>query len=216
MPRLTPSQLTTLKNHLAANTATVIVGGTQFAINSPDVLPADHSPPSDEAAGKVRDWYNGVASPSYWVFKPSLTRHELTDVPGLADDGLTVTNFVWGGTTGGFINRSQGERDAFASIFNAIDTVNPSRSNVRTAFDDIFSGSGAGAQANRAHFRAVARKLSLIGEKLFLTQSAPGYTAPVASGSRGATTNPDTLGVGQDGQVISALTSQDIKDAWGS
>lgn len=62
---LTPAQLQTLKTHLTANTSTVVIGGTTFAINSADVLPPGGQP-SDEAAQKVASNYNQPASPNFF------------------------------------------------------------------------------------------------------------------------------------------------------
>lgn len=147
---------------------------------------------------------NKPASPSYWVWKTSLGKHDVTDKSSIDVDGTTATNFVWGGASGGYINRTQGERDAWKEIFNSSLSCNPSRANVRTAFVDIFSGTGAGAVANRAHIWASGQRACTVGEKLFVTQTVGG---PSQTGSRGAKTNPDTLG--PEGEV----TPQNIIDA---
>lgn len=147
---------------------------------------------------------NQLASPSYFVWRTSLGQHELTDEPGVGDDGSTVTNFTWGGAQGGFISRGEGERAAFHAIFNTALACKPSLANVRTAFDDIFSGSGAGAVGNRAHVRAKSRRGCTTGEKLYVAATVGG---PSQTGSRGARTNPDTLG------PEGAVTAQNIIDA---
>jgi len=134
---------------------------------------------------------NKISSPDYWVWKSSLGKHEVTDQSSVDVDGTTATNFVWGGSNGGYINRSQGERDAWKEIFNSWLYCNPSRANVRTAFVDIFSGSGAGAVANRAHIWGSSQRKVTIGEKLFVSQTSGG---PSQTGNRGTKTNPDTLG----------------------
>ena len=113
------------------------------------------------------------ASPNFWVLKTSLSRHDL--LTGAGPDGTT---FVWGGSTGGYTNRSQGERDAFREMFNSTGVVNPSQANIQAAFADIFSGSGAGAVANRAHIAAMSRRKANRTERVFATgvgsTAAPG------------------------------------------
>lgn len=162
---LTPQQLATLKTWLTANA---------------DGL-------SDEEAANL---LNSLASPAYFVWRTSLDVHALTDEPGVGDDGVSTTGFVWGGSQGGYINRSQGERDAFHALFNTTLQCKPSLANVRTAMDDIFSGSGSGAVANRAHFRAAARRPATNLEKVFAVQTVGG---PSQSGARGSRTNPDIM-----------------------
>lgn len=176
---LTSSQLAAIKTFDAANYSTL----------------SEH-----EAAAA----FNAIASPAYFVWRTSASKHEYTNDTGVGDDGVAATNFVWGGATGGYINRSQGERDAFKELFNSVLSCNPSRPNVRTAFDDIFSGAGAGAVANRAHVRAIGRRTVTVAEKLFVTATVGG---PTQTGARGSRTNPDTLGF--EGE----LTAQDVIDA---
>ena len=149
---------------------------------------------------------NAAASPNYFVWKNTLGRHDLTDGSGVDTDGTTATAFVWGGSTGGYINRSQGERDAFRELFNSTDTCRPSLANVRTALDDIFSGAGAGAQANRAHWRARFRRPCTVVEKLFVVATVGG---PTQSGNRGLATNPDTLVVDSS---IDKVSDQNVSD----
>lgn len=179
--QLTPSQIQTVKTWLIANASAMTEAEAAAALNA-------------------------NASPNYFVWKSTLGRHDLTDESGVDTDGTTATNFVWGGTAGGYINRSQGERDAFRELFNATDTCRPSLANVRTAMDDIFSGAGAGAQANRAHWRARFRRPCTVVEKLFVAATVGG---PTQTGNRGLATNPDTLVV--DGST-SAVTEQNVSD----
>ena len=134
---------------------------------------------------------NGPASTDTWCWRTTVGRHEVTDRPSLDTNGTTPTAFVWGGATGGYINRSQGERDAWRELFNATDLCQPSLANVRTAFADIFSGAGAGAQANRAHLWGISQRLMSLGEQLL---AVPTVGGPTQTGNRGTKTNPDTLG----------------------
>lgn len=146
---------------------------------------------------------NQLVNPEYWAWRTSLAKHDLTERFYTDTDGITTTTFVWGGASGGYINRSQGERDAFNQLFNSVLLCRPSLGNVRTAMDDIFSGAGAGAQANRAHFKAAARRRITVAEQLFVTATTDG---PSQSGDRGSTTNPDTLG--PEGAVTAANVSE--------
>ena len=144
---LTLAQLATLKAAILADQA---------------LVPMTSGPTTD---------FNGLvtamnvdASPDFWVLKTSLSRHEI-----ITQSGPDGTLFVWGGSTGGYINRSQGERDAFREMFNSTGAVDPSQPNIQAAFADIFSGSGAGAQANRAHIAAMSRRRANRVERVFAT-----------------------------------------------
>lgn len=163
---LTPQQLTTLKQWVVTNASGI------FEQSTADLL-------------------NVIASPAYWVWRSSLGLHELTDEPDVDTDGTTPTTFVWGGSTGGYINRSQGERDAFNMLFNSVLTCKPHLANVRAAFVDIFSGAGAGAVANRKQCWSRAQRTAAVAEKIFAVQTIGG---PTQTGNRGAKTNPDTMG----------------------
>lgn len=103
-------------------------------------------------------------APAFIVNRTSLTRHEL--ITGTSPTGTT---FTWGGATGGYINRSQGERDAFREMFNSTGAVNPGQTNIQTAFNDIFSGAGAGAVANRAHILAFSKRTATVAERMLAT-----------------------------------------------
>lgn len=114
--------------------------------------------------GALADAINANASPDFYVWKSRLTLHDVTD-----KTSPLGTTFAWGGTQGGYINRSQGERDCWAQIWNTSLSCDPSKDNVRTAFSDIFSGAGAGAVNNRSHIDAMAKRLANVLEKLFAT-----------------------------------------------
>ena len=147
---------------------------------------ANYAGQSDE---QIAEALNQVVSPDYWVLRTSVTKHEMTDTTGTHTDG-SPTAFTWGGASGGYINRSQGERDAWRELWNTSLTVNPSLANVRTAFDDIFSGAGAGAVGNRNHIKAKIRRLATVIEKVFSVATVGG---PIQSGVRGSASNPDTM-----------------------
>lgn len=136
-------------------------------------------PSNSDKAFAVAVVYNLNASPDYWVWRTSVTKDEITNKP--SQDGTT---FVWAGN--GYITRSAGEQSCWAQLFNGTNSTNPSLANVRQAFTDIFSGTGAAA-TNRAHLLVVARRKATRLEKLFAIDT-PGSGAP-----RGTTADPDTM-----------------------
>ena len=171
MASLTASQKTTLKNFILADPVLSLL------------------PLNTDSYFTMALALNATASPDYWVWKSSLRKHDLTDQ---ASDVGTV--FDWGTAAGNFISRSQGERDCWAQVWNSSLTVNPSAQNVRDAFANIFSGSGAGAVNNRNHFTALARRKATIAEKLLA--SGTGSTAsPATSGFEGTLSYTDIQGV---------------------
>lgn len=110
--------------------------------------------------GCIASWLNSTST--FIVWRTSVSQAEYQTK--VSSDG---TVFNWSGT-GGFIARSQGERDAWRTMFGA-GNVNPSLSNVIAAFNDIFSGTGAGAVANRAHLAAVSKRSATFAEKTLAT-----------------------------------------------
>lgn len=156
-PQLTPAQLTTLRN----------------AINADPVLSALEDTPDNALI--VADEFNLLASPAFWAWRTKVSKDEYTK-----GTGPSGTLFDWA-SAGGFIARSQGERDAWKELFNGTNTTDPSRTNVRAAFDDIFSGTGAGAQNNRTHLAAVSRRRVTRAERLYATgtgsTAVPGLAA---------------------------------------
>lgn len=144
---LSPSQLATLK-------AAILLDPALAALTS--------GPDTDY--GAIAAAMNLSASPDFWVYRSSLSRHEL--ITQSSQDG---TSFTWGGTTGGYISRSPGERDAFREMFNDSGAVDPAQANIQAGFADIFSGPGAGAQNNRAHIAAMSRRKATRAEKALAT-----------------------------------------------
>lgn len=112
------------------------------------------------AVGAMADWFNVAATPTYYVKRTALSRHEI--LTGTSDQGTT---FAWAGA--GYITRAQGERDAFLQMFNSTGTVNPSLPSIVAAFADIFSG--AGGAPNRTHITNMSRRPATRVEKLFAT-----------------------------------------------
>ena len=140
---LTPAQLTALKAEVTTN----------------PLYAADLASGNDTGIAAA---LNADASPTYYVYRTALPLMELTDTPGVGDDGVTPT--TWSYTT--YVGRSQGERDAFLLLFRSA-AVNPSLPQVRAAFSDIFSGAGGAAQ--RTHCAAKSRRAATRAEKLFAT-----------------------------------------------
>lgn len=141
--------------------------------------------------------YNLAATPDFWVWRTSVSRDEL-----LGTTSVDGTVFAWTGT--GFITRAQGERDAFAAIFNSGAFVNASLVNVRQAFADIFSGATPPAPANRTHLLTVARRKATRGEKLYATGA-------------GTTASPALMAVGVTnglGTAEGPITPQNIEGAF--
>jgi hypothetical protein len=116
---------------------------------------------NDDTAEQIAVLYNQAAAPDFWVWRTEVAKGECVNSVG--PDGTT---FNWTGN--GFIGRTEGERAAWREIFNGTNTVNPSLANVRSAFADIFSGSGIAA-ANRTHLLAVSRRKTTRAERLFAT-----------------------------------------------
>jgi hypothetical protein len=229
MARLTPQQLSTLKNHLAANTQTVNIGGTDFAINA--IGPADQS---DEAANKVRDWYNLLASPTFSSWNPAATR----DLVGAAIDASKFTptdsppaaTNTTQGTNDGLLYQNRAlacqlkQANAFFLVSGTL-PIDARASGVRKNFKDCLTtvpsgASGANANAGWGTVAAPgATNLSLQraarnGEKVLgITPTGDGNDGVSALGD---TKNPGAAGTDLNGAAIVTLTSQDIKDAWAS
>lgn len=144
---MTLAQQATLRAHILASTDPAVIAARAIR--------------NDTELARL---YNLDVSPAWWLYKSTLSRHDL--LTGTSPDGTT---FTWGGTSGGYINRSQGERDAFREMFNSTGSVNPAQANIQTAFNDIFSGAGAGAVANRAHILAMSRRRATVFERVFAT-----------------------------------------------
>jgi len=107
----------------------------------------------------VADWFNTVNA--FVVWRTNVTQNEYQTREDIG------TSFNWSGT-GGFIARTQGERDAWRTMFQS-GSVDPSKANVIAAFNDIFSGAGAGAVATRAHLLALSKRLATNAEQVLAT-----------------------------------------------
>lgn len=140
-------------------------------INADPVLSA--LPNTADNAFAIAAAYNADSAPAFYVWKTRLLKHDVTDLTG--PDGTT---FDWAGP-GGYIARSVAEKDAWRELWNSALACNPSLPNVRAAFADIFSGTGAGAVNNRAHINSLGRRVARRIEKLYATGT--GSTATPAT-----------------------------------
>lgn len=141
---LTSAQKTSLKSDIAANANTVTYNGSSTAINA---LPND-----TEANALIAGWYNGQASPSFTVWKSSVTLTELGDAfNGTEFSGLSSLN----------VTRLQG------IAMYAPQGINPSRADRRAMLDDVFSG--AGGTVTRPALLVLYKKLATYAQKLFST-----------------------------------------------
>jgi hypothetical protein len=164
----------------------------------------------------TRDALNAPAAPDYRVWRSSLNKHDLIEQTD-KDDTNADTSFAGGGGTGSFIDRSQGERDGWRELWNSTLSCKPYLKMVRVMVFDIFSGTAALAVANRKHFWARGQRSATVLEKLVAVATAGG---PVHSanngnnpagqtGARGSWTNPDSPGIGTDGNPVEGAITLD-------
>lgn len=98
-------------------------------------------------------WYSQLSSPAFIVWRSQVPTREI-------DNAIEFSG------AGGFIARSAGERDAFMMI-SSRGWIDPSKPNIRAAFSNIFSGSGAGAPETRAALLAVSKRTATNVEAVF-------------------------------------------------
>jgi hypothetical protein len=164
-----PQLLPTLRDAIAAN---------------PVLSALPHTP---DNAFFVAAYYNQPASPTFWVWKTSLSKKDIVETT--TADGTKFSYTV-------HIGRSQGERDTWSFVLP--DPMNPSLPNVVQGIEDIYSGPTQQAAAQRLHWRTCARRPVLEGEKLFVD---------VGQGS-GTPTSPALL------TFQGLITPQDVENAW--
>jgi hypothetical protein len=140
---LTPAQCQTLKTDIAADPALAAI--SQGAARD------------DQA---IANAYNLSPVPAYWVFRHDLSKGEI-----LFTKSSGATSFVFVNT--GYITRTQGERDAFALVFDTQNRTNCGLPNVVQAFQDIFSGAATEAANNRTHLQTMCRRQASRIEKLY-------------------------------------------------
>lgn len=161
-----PAQLDTLKAAINAETDSEFVGYRTAG-----------------STGQMAEWLSLVASPTYYVRRSTLSRHEI--LTGTSDDNTT---FAWAGAA--YIGRTQGERDAFREMFNSTGQVDPWLATIQAAFNDIFSG--AGGAGNRTHITAMSRRPARRIEKIFAT-GAGTKASPSVMGYEGLCSSDDVV-----------------------
>ncbi len=150
---------------------------------------------------------NALFSPSYFVWRTSVSRAEIyntiSDVPSSWD---------WSK----YVSQSVTEQGAWVQMFMG-DQADFSKVNLRGGIGKIFTSASS---ANRDHAFAIGRRATTDFEQLYVVA----VTSPQANsgndgiaGNRGKTTNPDLLGVGNDGVSIiqGTVTEQDVSDIRG-
>lgn len=198
---LSTAQLTALKADLLANTATIPAGqpwtGAFAGVQVKDV------PNNGDGNAAVAGWYSLAASPSYFVWRSSVSRAQVYHSVSL--DG---TAWDWNA----YKTQSQGEQGAWVQMFMG-DAAPFSNLNFRGGVFNVFSGS-APQTAQRGHIFAVGRRLANRVEKLFATApvSAGGITVGPNNGNAttdalGAATNPAVMG------FEGSLTGDDVLNA---
>lgn len=140
----------------------------------PAVVAARANPRNDTELTRL---YNLPST--FIVWRTLVTESEIT-----RNTSAEATTWSWTA----YIARSQGERDAWARMFNGVQSVNPSLLNVRNAFADIFSGAPGAAQ--RTHLQAVCKRPALRTEALFATGTGT-TTTPGLLGWEGSITTED-------------------------
>lgn len=131
----------------------------------------------------VQQPLNAPAAPAYWVWRTAVSREEY-----LNTTGPSGSNFLWAGN--GFISRTVGEQNAWRELFGAQGVANPSRSSIRQAFLDIFSGTG-NAASNRDHLRDLSRRQATRGERVLATTGTGTTANPATTGYEGPLTYDD-------------------------
>ena len=157
---LTPAQLTTLKNNIAASADTIpsALNGSCAGLVGTAVNAVPNTSDGNFCLAAV---YNQPAAVAFWAWRTSVSKSDY--VTGTSPD---ATTFIWAGN--GFITRTAQEQTAWQEMFSVTGTVDPSKANVRQAFTDIFSGTG-NAASNRTHMTAMSRRLVTRFERLYTT-----------------------------------------------
>jgi hypothetical protein len=172
---LTNSQLQTLKSDIAAKTQ----AGQPLAGLNPNN--ADH-------AFAIAAYYNANASPSFWVWKNSISSEKTGMVVDLSEvGGLTTANsnrlqvsFIM--RPGGFTPSNQSDRALFGSVF-----------------------SSAGGALTRAAILAAWQRLTTRGERLFST----------GTGTQATVLNIDGTVTGSPGSLVfeGSITHNDVLES---
>lgn len=135
---LTQAQLQTLKTDIEANTDPTVIAA--LAAGNDNAIAA---------------WYNGDASPNYYVWKTLVTVDELREAVDWAEVVTSLTT-----------------NDLLSFQLLTASDVDPSNASIRTAFTEIFSV--AQEPNSRAALIAIAKRVATNTEKLFASNSGTG------------------------------------------
>lgn len=176
---LTSAQLATLKTDVAANTAAIPAGqpwSGAFAGQAINTLPNN-----GDANVAIAGWYNLAASPSWTIWRTGV---------GIAEVGKNINGAELAGLSTLNTTRLQ------TIVLLLAGGVDPSRSDHRAFFDDVFSG--AGGVNTRALLLALWKKLATNAQKLFSTGT-------------GSNAVPATLAAGLDESFV--LSAAEVETA---
>lgn len=140
------TQLATLKDHIAANTATVLINNVPTAINAVPVSP--------DNCLAIANWYAEEASPAFIVWRTSVTRQEILQ-----------NGFDWTRLDNLSVGKARVWNDIFAGEGG---TLNPSKLNVRVGIDSVWVGTAADLAVRAAVYVHCKRNASH-AQKLFAT-----------------------------------------------
>jgi len=118
----------------------------------------------------IADAYNAVVTPTYWVWRTSLTPKEIYEK-------TSDTSATWSWTT--YKGQTQQERDSWRDMMQP-NLLNPSLKQTRDGWLAIFGGAGA-SQIQVNFLLAISRRAALRAEALF------------ATGGDGSTATPSTM-----------------------
>jgi hypothetical protein len=158
---LSPAQLQTLKQDIAANTN--LINGV--AINT--------LPQNGDTNFDIANWYNGIASPDFYVYRNNIPVQEVYDK--ITWSNLTPSDVADGTQT--WANRSlacQGKQFNLQIILQGQNQIDATKSNIRAGLQDCLTNipSGAGGATVAAGWVTVRDSLytpAKNAEKLFAT-----------------------------------------------
>ena len=141
---LTPAQLATLKTDIQGNTDPVVVQAL-----------------SDGNDGRIADWYNITATPSYWIYKSQVASDEIRDVI----DAQNMVDII------------SADRERVMDMLNLRSSKGFSGENARdrSAWDDVFSAA-AGDESQQA-IAALWTREGTRGEQVFTLSTGTGADA---------------------------------------
>lgn len=143
---LTPAQQATLKAHIAANTATVLINDQPTAINAVPISP--------DNCLQIANWYAGEADPAFIVWRSSVSRQEILQ-----------NGFDWTRLDNLSVGKARVWQDIFAGEGG---TMNPSKLNVRVGIESVWVGTAADL-AVRAAVYVHCKMNASHAQKLFAT-----------------------------------------------